>query len=250
MAKVKSAERTLRFLELLAYKRNGISFTDIQTGLDIPKSSTHSLIQEFSDKDFLIYNNDTKKYYAGLEYIKLCTVCIQNTDLLEELSILTSETGQELGLTTHAGVLDNRNILYLAKYENNSDLSLMHNIGLRIPAHCTAMGKMLLSQFSNEIIIENYTDYHFEKLTEKSIDNLNDLLSDLEKIREKGYAVEICEASRYTACIALPLVQQGKMVAAFSATLPIHLFETSNIEEIVSSMKKNKKNADQRLFVL
>lgn len=248
MGKVKSAERTLRFLELLATKRNGISFTDIQSELDIPKSSAHNLIQEFLDSNYLIYNKSTKKYYAGIEYIKLCTLCMQSTDLIDELSLLTSKLGEELELTTHAGILDKHNIMYLAKYENNSNLSLMHNMWLRIPAHCTAMGKMLLSQFTNEQLHIMYSSIPIEKITEKSIDNLKDLISDLDIIRERGYATEICEASIYTACIALPLFQNSKMIAAFSVTFPIHAFKTADLNEIVKIMKKHKQITEQRLF--
>lgn len=250
MAKVKSAERTLRFLELLSNKRTGLSFTDIQSGLDIPKSSAYSLIQELMDCSYLLYNESTKKYYAGMEYIKLCTQCLQSTNLLEELSILTFSLGQELNLTTHAGILDQRNVMYLAKYENNTDISLMHNMGmgLKLPAHCTAMGKMLLSQFPDDELYRMYTNVTLEKLTEASIGSMDGLVHALQEIRRQEYAVEISEASLYTACIALPLYNNKSMIAAFSVTMPIGIFHTADKESVISVMKKYKDITEQRLF--
>lgn len=250
MAKVKSAERTLRFLELLSNKRTGLSFTDIQSGLDIPKSSAYSLIQELMDCNYLLYNESTKKYYAGIEYIKLCTQCLQSTDLLEELSILTSNLGQELNLTTHAGILDGRNIMYLAKYENNTDISLMHNMGmgLKLPAHCTAMGKMLLSQFSDNELFQMYANNTLEKLTDNSIGSINELIHTIQDIRIQEYAIEISEASLYTACISLPLYKNKAMIAAFSVTMPVSMFHATDKKELISIMKKHKEMTEQRLF--
>lgn len=250
MPTVKSAERTLRFLELLANNRNGLSFTDIQVGLNIPKSSAYSLIQEFLDNNYLMYNDMSKKYYAGVEFIKLCAICIERTDLLQELTILTSELGQEIGQTTHAGILDSRSIVYLAKYEVTHDLSLMRNIGLRIPAHCTSVGKMLLSQYSDDKIRALYSGYNFQRFTENSIGDVDSLIEDLEGTRKRGYAREIREASIYAGCIALPLYQKEKMIASFSITFPAYYLETADIGNILSIMQKHKDLTEKRLFTL
>lgn len=250
MPTVKSAERTLRFLEYLAEHRNGISFSDIQNDLNIPKSSTYGLIQEFLDNDYLTYNEKTKKYYAGLEFIKLCTACIHHTNLIDELSLLTEQLGNELSLTVHAGILDQKNIMYLAKYSNNSDLSIMSNIGIKIPAHCTALGKILLSQFSNEELEVMYDGYNFEKLTPHTIGNLSELIQCLDTVRENGYATEFCEATDYTACVALPLRQSGKIIASFSATFPKQMFTSVNIKNIVDKMKIYQSMGEQKIFHL
>lgn len=248
MAKVKSAERTFRLLELAAKRRNGLTFTEIQSELDIPKSSTHSLIQEFLDSGYLLYDTETKKYHAGMEYIKLCTSCIRNTDLLSELSLLTTELGKELNCTTHAGLLDHLNIMYLARYESDKKISLMHAPGQLLPAHCTAMGKILLSQFDNATIQQMYSSYTFVKLTENSIHTITDLIKNLDLIRKQGYAVEIREASNYSACIALPIEKNQQAIAAFSITMPILTFETAELSVIIETMQKHKKMAEQRIF--
>lgn len=247
-AKVKSAQRTLRLLELLAQNRNGITFTEIQESLNIPKSSTFNLIQELLDNNYIIYNDQKKLYYAGLEYIKLCTTCMKNTDLLEELSLLTSDIGKELNQTTHAGALDGKSIIYLAKYESNSRLSLMNNIGLKLPAHCTALGKILLTQYTDEEIKTLYNNYTFEKLTENSIDSLDRLLKELIVFKHRDYSEELCEASIYTACIALPIRVNGKIIAAVSLTLPIEFYKNKDIKYIVNTMKKHILNTESRLF--
>lgn len=246
--KVKSAQRTLRLLELLAKNRSGISFTDIQEFLDIPKSSAHSLIQELIENGYLVANTGKKTYYAGLEFLKLCTTCIKNTDLLDELKLLTDNIGIEIGQTTHSGVLAERSVMYLTKYETNSGLSLMNNMGIKLPAHCTGLGKILLSALSDEKIESLYKNYSFPKMTKLSIDNFVRLNDTITTIRKIGFAEEVGEASIYTACIAKPVKANGEVVAAVSVTFPIDLYNNINKEEILKVMSKHIEVTENRLF--
>lgn len=248
MAIVKSAERTLRCLELVAHHRNGILFTEIQDGLAIPKSSAHNLIQELLSNGYLLFNEATNRYYVGLEFVKLCTICMKGTDLLQELQILTSELGQEIGQTTHACVLDGIGLRYLAKFETNPGISSMNAIGDHIPAHCTASGKMLLSQFSNQEVAELYGGQPLEMLTDRSINSIDRLLSELDETRRRGYALEFGESKDFAACIAIPLYQKEKMIAAFSVTYPIYQLQTADHDEIVRIMRKYQEITHRRLM--
>ena len=248
MSKVKSANRTFRFLEFLANNRSGLTFTEIQNALEAPKSSVFSLIKEFLENDYIMYDEEAKKYYAGIEFVKLCAVCIGNIDLSQVLSILTKELSQEINQTCHVGIIDNKSIVYLSKYEVNNELSLMYNVGLRLPAHCTSVGKMLLSQYSNEEIKELYKDYTFQKLTEYSVGDIDTLIDNLNKIRNDHYALELREANMYAGCVALPLYQQNKMFAAFSVTFPAYTLEQADLKPILEIMNKHKKLTENRLF--
>lgn len=245
---VKSAERTLRFLEIIAHNRNGLTFTDIMSMLALPKSSAHNLIQEMLDNSYLVYNQATNRYYAGSEFVKTCAVCLEGADLLRELQLLTSELGNEIGQTTHASVLDGRYTRYLAKYETDPYLSSMSAIGIKIPAHCSATGKVLLSEYSDEEIRMLYGDQPLEKLTENSIDNIDRLLVEIKEVRERGYAIEMGETKDLASCIAMSLVQNDTVIAAFSVTYPIYQLQTINRERIIEIMRKHKKVTEQRLL--
>ncbi|MDR1774324.1 MAG: IclR family transcriptional regulator [Clostridioides sp.] len=247
-SKVKSAGRALRFLELLAKNRNGISFTEIKESMDIPKSSAHSLIQEFIDNKYIIYNDEKKLYYVGVEFIKLCTECMQNTNLTEELSLLTETIAKELNQTTHAGILDRSSIVYLSKYEVDIGISLMNSVGIKLPAHCTALGKILLSQFSDKDLIRMYEGVGFTKLTKKSIDSIDNLIENMNIVRKNNYAIEVGESSDYTACIALPIVIKNEMIAAVSTSLPIETYKKSDINHILKVMKYHVENTQKRFF--
>ncbi|WP_041866535.1 helix-turn-helix domain-containing protein [Sodalis glossinidius] len=100
MAKVKSAERTFRLVELIASHREGLTFSQLQASLVIPRSSAHSLIQEFLDNDYLLY---------------VAANCIESTDLIRDLRLLTAFLSKKLSKTTHAAILDGTQVIYLVK---------------------------------------------------------------------------------------------------------------------------------------
>lgn len=239
MAKVKSAERTFRLLELIAGNQEGLNFSQIQTILDIPRSSAHSLIQEFLDNDYLLYIPESRKYYAGLSLINVAANCIESTDLIRDLRLLTTFLSKKLGKTAHAAILDGNQVTYLAKAHAGDELSLMRNIGNHLPAHCTAVGKVLLSQYSDEEVSQLYGDKPLEKMTVNSIGSLAVLLSELQLVRQQGYAVEQREANERAACIALPLFSSGgRMLAAFSITCLAYEWDNLVLDDILRVMKE------------
>lgn len=247
MPKVKSAERTFRFLELISNNRYGVTFTDIQNQLNIPKSSAFNLVQEFLENDYIVYNEYSKKYSAGLAYIKLCSKGVSNIDLLQELNILIENLYSEINHVTHAAILSGTNIIYVAKCEHDQNISLARTPGLSVPAHCTSLGKMLLSQYSDEYIRELYKDTVLVKFSENSIDNIDDLIKNLNQIREKGYAIEIREASNFAGCVSLPIYQNSKMVAAFSVTFNAHFLESNDISNFIEIMRKYKEEIEFKI---
>ena len=126
MAKVKSAERTLRLLEAISHHSKGLSFSDIQQILNTPKSSTFSLIQEkLVENDYLSFNDNAKKYVAGSNFIKLAANFIGSGDLVQELKVLTNELSIRVRTTSHAGILDGTEVIYLARSEHFENYSLM-----------------------------------------------------------------------------------------------------------------------------
>ena len=250
MARVKSAERTFRLLEIIASHSGGLTFTEIQELLAMPRSSTHSLIKEAIENDYLLFSSSFKKYYMGLAFIKMAAHVIESTDLIEELRLLTHSITTDLEKTSHAGILDNNQVVYLAKAKGKSDLSLMNNVGNHLSAHCTAVGKVLMSQMSKDEVTQLFSG-ELKKMTPYSIDSIALLYEEIEQVKQNGYAVENQEAMEGAACIALPIrSNNGNIIAAFSVTIKSHDFHPSTISDLLESMKKYQTNSESRLIMM
>lgn len=249
MAKVKSAERTLRLLELIASSKNGLTYTEIKENLNIPKSSTFNLIEEFMDNNYLIYNENLRKYFVGMGFIRMCTKGMGNIDVITEINLCVNQLCEQLGETIHAGIIDGRFIVYISKVESGNDasISLIRQIGMKIPAHCTSIGKMLLSEYNDEKIRDLYKNVEMEKMTENTILNVEELIVELHKIKEQGYAIDLHETSPLASCISMPIYQNGLMIAAFSVTIPNYRFSDEYKNKILDKLKETKNEIEDRI---
>lgn len=144
----------------------------MQTSLDIPRSSAHSLIQEFLDNDYRLPDTPL---ITGLALIKIAANCIESTDLVRDLRRLRTAE-QTVGKNQPRGDSGRQAGSLPGKALAQDDLSLMRHIGNHLPAHCTAVGKVLLSQYSDEEITQLYGDTPLEKMTVRSIGTLPVLL--------------------------------------------------------------------------
>lgn len=250
MAKVKSAERTLRLLEAISRHSKGLSFSGIQQILNTPKSSTFSLIQELVENDYLSFNENAKKYIAGSNLIKLAANFIGSGDLVQELKRLTNELSIKVRTTAHAGILDGTDVIYLTRSDHFDDYSLMQQIGGRLPANCTAIGKMLLSQYPDQVIQDMYHDLPWRMMTVNSKKNIDELLEDISIVRRQGYATDYQETSENANCIAMPVNQNGKMIASFSCTFPPAEMETIDLASVIDLMRSCKNEIESRLELL
>ncbi len=220
-AVVKSAARALELLEYVVNAPKAPTFRVLQDTLDIPKSSLSYLLQELAGREYLQYDPERRVYSPGLKLIQLSASCINNTDMSQEIWQGIKSLSEEFGETTHAGILDGRHIIYISKCEGKKDVSIVPTIGYRIPAHATAIGKVLLADLSPEELGVRLQNAVLEKYTEQTITNYAQLMEELCQVRQNGYAFDNQEIIVGGICLAAPVYDKHrKVIAAVSLTMP------------------------------
>nr|WP_320147403.1 IclR family transcriptional regulator [uncultured Anaeromusa sp.] len=221
-AVVKSAARALELLEYVVNAPKAPTFRVLQDTLDIPKSSLSYLLQELAGREYLQYDSERRVYSPGLKLIRLSASCINNTDMSQEIWQGIKGLSEEFGETTHAGILDGRHIIYISKCEGKKDVSIVPTIGYRIPAHATAIGKVLLADLSSEELEGRLQNVVLEKYTEQTITNYAHLAKELRQVRQNGYAFDNQEIIVGGVCLAAPVYDKHrKVIAAVSLTMPV-----------------------------
>lgn len=246
---VKSAARALDLIEYIVNSPKAPTFTEILNDMSIPKSSLSNLLAQLIDKGYIQYQPSTKTYYPGISLIRMSATCMHHTNLMQEVQLGTLQLCEDLGETVHAGVLDDRYITYISKHVGRKELSLISSVGVRFPAHATAMGKMLLTQYSEQEIRKMYTGIQMERFTERTISNVDDLLKDLKLISSQGYAIDNEEILTGTVCVAGPVYDsQNKMVCAISVTMPtIRAKEVDYLNKIIDKVVSTGQYISARL---
>lgn len=245
---VKTAGRTLDLLELIIKSNKPLNFTEIKIALDIPKSSLHNLLQDLVNREYLTYESTSKQYSKGMRLIQYATLCINNTDTLREIWLGIKEISEEFGETAHAAVLDDRFITYISKAIGSSELTWTSAVGLRTPAHSTALGKVLLSELSDQEIKDIYIGVELEQVTPYTITNVDRLIEQIAKVRAEGYAFENRESVIQGACVSVPVLDnKNKIMYAMSMIVPAYKLNEEYKQEIIRTMKEVSKKMSIKL---
>jgi DNA-binding IclR family transcriptional regulator len=139
--------------------------------------------------------------------------------------------------TIQLAELVGKDVFYLAKEEVPSLVKLASEPGMRFSAHSTALGKVLLSDLSADLIMQLFPTEPFVQTTPHTIQTHQALLAELFSVRDLGYATDIEEAVLGFCCVATPIVKQGRVVSAISCSMPKHHWEAKK-EQVIIEMKR------------
>ena len=246
---VKSAARTIDIIEYVIKKSpKPPTFSSIQENTGIPKSSLSYLLQELINKEYLQYDSDSRTYFPGLALIQLGAICINNTNISREIWTGAQKLSEELGDTTHAGTLDGRHVVYIAKCQGIKDCSAITTIGHRIPAHATAIGKVLLAALEPEEVYLRFQEVKLEQFTPNTIQSFERLLAEIEDVAQKGFAIDNQEIIPGGICVAAPILDKShKTIAALSVTMPAIRVSDAFLPEVIAKVRESAHHVSLRL---
>jgi len=198
--------------------------TEISAKLQIGKSTVHRLLATLRDHDFVWLDPISSRYILGAKVLQLSEQLSRHSILIRYGTPILSRVTEAIEETSNLAVLDGREVLYLIMKQSAHPLQVGGQVGKRLPAHCTAVGKVLLSGLSREEIIRLYGNKHrLQTFTPNSIATLPALCDHLEKVRKAGMAIDNEELYTGVVCVGIPIRnRQGKVVAAISIAFPKH----------------------------
>lgn len=225
--------RVIRILDLIS-QNNGLTLTKISEELKISKSTIQPILKTLLYYDYLAFNDEENTYNIGIGIFKIAQSFTGTSDSFELIKKSMREIVKGCNEICQMGIYDKTregNVFYIAKEEPSQSISLISNIGTSLPAYATALGKSILSGFSNDKIKQIYSD-GITPLTENTINTLDDLIKELEDIRKNGYAYEREESAPDIECIAVPIEQNNEIVASISVSIPTYRSSDQKIESI------------------
>ena len=222
---VQSIERGSMILDVLSEFPQGLSIGDLSIKVDLPKGTIHRLLSTLAFLDFIRQDAETKKYNLGFKLVELGNRVLSHIDFRTEARPYLLDLAEKTKETAHLVILHQNQVLYIDKMEANtnpSGLRMVSTLGSRIPAHCCAVGKVLLAALPEEKLEMIVTSEGLPKRTENTITDLRKLKEHLQLVRENNYALDMEENEIGICCVAAPIRdQRGEVIAAISISVPI-----------------------------
>lgn len=217
-----SSDKMLKLLEYLAAQVEPLGLKDIAESLKMNKSTVLRFLSTLINNHYLAQDSATSKYY--LTY-KLCALGIQvkdNSKLSTIVEPYVREISQTIGETTCFAINQDDQLVYINVVEAiGKTVRAMQKIGYTAPMHCTGIGKLFLTEYSEAEIDDIINRHGLNKYTEKTLITKEALLNEISNIKNAGYAKDDEEWEIGTRCISFPVYDYSQTIkSGISVTGP------------------------------
>jgi DNA-binding IclR family transcriptional regulator len=234
---VRTAVRVVAVIDLLA-QQGPLKLGQIAEQLELPKSSAHGLVQTLARAGYLEHRND-RSYGLGLRLWQVA----QSYDGIERVRRLVKPVMDDLVDATRETVqlaqLDGADALYLEISLSPEPVRLASAIGERLPAHATGIGKALLASLDPEDARARLERAELAPMTPSTITDVDELMQELARIRQRGYGLDNEEALPGLRCIAMPVQDGSGATIALSVSIP----SPRHSREVAASVRRNLAEA-------
>ncbi|MFC5405895.1 IclR family transcriptional regulator [Cohnella soli] len=232
---VPAIEKADAVLADIAREPGKLRLIDLSKRTGINKSSLFSLLNTLEKLNWIRKDkDDTFRIGPGLG--TFAGGYFKEHNLIASFRLEAPGTAAAVEESIQLAELVGSDVLYLAKEEFPGLVRLTTEPGMRLPAHTTALGKVLLSFLTDEKIKGLYSSVSFQLATPNTISNLSMLIEALHQVREAGVGEDNEEAVQGICCIAMPIIRGGQAVAAVSCSMLKHRWETKK-ELVLQELK-------------
>ena len=220
---------------------------ELSDELGFSKSTVSRLIQTLVEEDFLMENNSGPGYKIGSSLLALGGHFVSNHELYQEVAPVLNKLVLETGESAHIAVRNKHRVLYLNKHIGSYYSNINTQTGSLNPAHATSSGKVLLA-YSTEEVIHTIVNGDLEAFTENTLTNPLKLLSEIQQVREQGFAVSKEELSEGNYSIAAPVYNyENEVTCAITIVGPIARLTKEKEERFVRLIIRSAREASERL---
>lgn len=248
MSNVQSIERALTILNTLSEHPDGIQITRLSERVGLNKSTTHRLLATMLNMKYVVKDKENDKYKLGLQIVYLSRNILSNMNITKIAKPFLETLVKDVNETIHLCIEDNGEVMYIDKIESNQTIRMFSRIGSRAQMYCTAVGKILLSGMPQAKFENLVSNMEFVPRTTATITSKEELIEEIEKIKQLKYALDNVEYQEGVRCIAAPIFDfHGNIIASFSISGPstrvtMDVVNTVLIDKIKSTSKEISLN--------
>lgn len=192
---------------------SSLTLAEITRRSGLPRSSSHRLLDQLVQLGWV--SRVGNHYALGLRICELGTLVLHHNAVRRVAGPYLHELHRMSGLAVHLGVLDGDDVVYLDRVGGATSFRLPTRIGGRLPAHASAIGKMLLARSGRCRFPETLT-----AITSRTITRPADLVRTIERARVENFTVETSESVLGISCAAVALTTPDGSPAALSVAGP------------------------------
>jgi len=196
------------------------SLDQLATLLDVHKSTALRLLRTLEAQGFARHD-EQHRYRLGPRLFALAHQALDELDIRRLAAPRLAALNQAHGHTVHLAAFVDGAVVYIDKYDSRHLVRMNSRIGATAPAHCTAVGKVLLAALPAARRQAALDRLDLTRLTPNTITDPARLAAELDRVAAQGYAQDRAEHEEYVNCVAAPVRDaSGAVLAAASISVP------------------------------
>lgn len=248
---VKSADRVLDILELLASTGRDMSHADIARRTGVPKSSLTQLLRTLAARGYVAYDASTQAFRLGDSTHALSrrgARVREIVDLLQgELERLTRETGESSALSLLRDHFAER----IASARSSQAVLYAMHAGVRAPLYASSAGKVLLASLPPHERDDYLRSATLRPLTERTVTSAPLLRKQLERVREEDVAYSLGEFVPGIVGVAVPVRDvHRRVLAAVGIALPAARFDAAHEQRLIEALRRSARTMGEHIGAL
>ncbi len=232
---VQSVDRALSLLEALARAEAPIGVGELAEHTGLPQGTAHRLLHGLQLRGY-VRHDSSRKYSVGTAALQLGDAAQRS--LARSARPYLAELVEVSGETANLAVLEGDDVVYVAQVPSPHTLRMFAEAGRRVPPHSTAVGKVLLAAMPRERALAVLRRRGLPRRTGTTITSIADFDRELDLVHENGWAADEEEQEAGVRCVAVPVGDDGRVVAAVSVSGPSERFGGGRDPELVAAMQR------------
>ena len=227
-SKLVGTDRVLAVLLELARHPQGVGLEEIARAVDSSKPTVHRALASLR-RAGLAAQDGRGHYLLGDEFLRIAFAHHEARPDNVRIQPILQRLTEHFGETVHYAVLDGHDVVYRAKVDPAAGaVKLTSTVGGRNPAHCTAVGKLLLSyQLSDQDAVATWVgDQPLEARTPTTVTTVAGLHAHLTKIRTLGYGTDDQENEPGINCLAVPVFMNSPTMPSGAISISAMAYRT------------------------
>lgn len=229
---VPGLERGLRLLQLFRPGRAELGAPEIARELELPRTTAFRLLQTLQALEF-VERTPAGAFRLGPAVLRLGFEFVSSLDVNERGAEVLQKLCLETGESTQLAILDGRELVVVLKKTPSSAFASNVQVGTRMPAHATVVGRTLLQDHDSAALRKLFPEKQLKAFTPQTPKTLAELERLIAQDRARGYAISESAYESGISAIAVPVRNHERRVAAaLSIIVPKQRLEPKRRDEL------------------
>lgn len=241
-------QKVLEIQELMTSYPQGLTLQEIVNELNIAKTTAFRILNFMMEAGYLCKNIETQRFYLSKKYLSIGLAALGERNIVEQALPAMRALRDEIRETVMLGAFVDNRVVLLEQVLGSHNFTFLLRPGSTFELLSSAPGKVFLAYLQGNEQEEALRSIEYRVFTERTIRDEAQMRTEIARILESGYAVDVEEEMRGVHCVGAPIFNQfGSVVAALWTSGPSGRLTEEQIPEIASRLLSTARRISMNL---